>query len=62
MFITCNNYPDKVKEYLVEYNAFVIIIKYNIYLLNFKLTIKKLPNQFPDNEKIKKYSYLLLKI
>ncbi len=29
MFITCNNYPDKIKEYLVEYNAFVYIYKSN---------------------------------
>jgi hypothetical protein len=33
MFITCNNYPDKIKEYLVEYNAFVYIY-INIYKSN----------------------------
>lgn len=29
MYLACNNYPDKIKEYLVEYNAYVIIINYN---------------------------------
>lgn len=48
LYITCNNYPDKINTYLIEYKEY--------------LAIKKFPQQFPDNEKIKKYSHLLLKI
>jgi hypothetical protein len=48
MFLSCNNYPETIREYLLKYNAYV--------------TIKKLPVMFSNEEKIKKYSYLLLKI
>ena len=56
MYLSCNNYPETTKEYLLKYNAYVNMIN------KMKVTLKKIPNLFENDEKIKKYSYLLLKI
>ncbi|KAM3145932.1 hypothetical protein pb186bvf_001910 [Paramecium bursaria] len=48
LYITCNNFPDKIYTFLIDYKEY--------------LAIKKFPGYFPDNKKIRKYSYLLLKI
>lgn len=47
MYLSCNNFPDKIRTFLLEYNAFFIV--------------KKLPTMFND-KKINKYSYRLLKV
>jgi len=28
MYLVCNGYPEKIKTYLLEYNSFVIFLKY----------------------------------
>ncbi|CAD8069343.1 unnamed protein product [Paramecium sonneborni] len=48
IYITCNNFSDKINNYLIDYKEY--------------LAIKKFPGMFPENKKIKKYSHLLLKI
>lgn len=48
LYIACNNYPEKINNFLIDYKEY--------------LAIKKFPGLFPDDMRIKKYSHLLLKI
>ena len=48
MYVSCINFNEKIRMYLIDYNAFVPIRKYASNLFN--------------NEKIKQYAYSILKI